>query len=62
MLCGGVAACHTYGMCNVRCVHCYCSRTEHSEQYTSDSECEPQTSRAVNCSADVGQARISSDF
>jgi len=22
MLCGGVAACHMYGMCTVRCVEC----------------------------------------
>ena len=22
MLCGGVAACHIYGMCTVRCVEC----------------------------------------
>jgi len=32
MLCGGVAACHRYGMCTVCCVGCDC--TQHSQQYT----------------------------
>ena len=31
MLCGGVAACHRYGLCTGRCVEC---DTQHSEQYT----------------------------
>jgi len=31
MLCGGMA-CHSYGMCTVRCVECDC--THHSKQYT----------------------------
>jgi len=35
MLCGGVVACHVYGVCAVRCVQCDSCRTEHNEQYTS---------------------------
>ena len=43
MLCGGVAACHGYSVCNARCVECDCvvcvmlavfSATQHSEHYT----------------------------
>jgi len=30
VLCGGVAACHGYGVCAVRCVECDC--TQHSAQ------------------------------
>jgi len=32
MLWGGVAACHRYGVCTVRCVERH--RTQHYEQYT----------------------------
>ena len=31
MLCGGVEACHMYGVFTVRCAECNC-RTQHSEQ------------------------------
>jgi len=34
MLCGGVPACHRYGVCTVHCVEWELSGTQHSAQYT----------------------------